>query len=393
MSLNFDSRKQPWLVWIFPAHIHRAYNNAPRLQVTKEMRDLGWKVDLIESGPNGRHVIDGVEVLTFAGVDVYFLRHLVFNARVLRYILQNWRSIDVIMFTQISAPWLFLLKPLKPFSRKSPILLMDTRTVPMETKADATLKDKLRGAFYYVMNWLANQIADGQTAITQRMAELLRIPPEKLWGTWPSGVNLKKFSVATSRRVWPCGNNPVNIIYIGTLHYERNLMTLCKAIIMANEAGMNFKLLLYGEGTQMKELQAFAGQHPSAIGVFDSLPHDQMPGVLARAHVGALPFPDEDKYRVSSPIKLFEYMGAGMPILATRIVCHTDVIGDGQYVFWAENAGVDGLLDALRQVWHTRASLPAMGERALAASVHWSYKESAQRLSNALCYGLSLDKR
>jgi glycosyltransferase involved in cell wall biosynthesis len=354
------------------------------------MRDLGWKVDLIESGPNGRYVLDGVEVLSFSGVDVYLLRHLVFNARVLRYILQNWSSIDVVMFTQISAPWLFLLKLIKPFSRKSPVLVMDTRTVPMETPAQATLRDRLRGSFYNNMNHVANLIADGQTAITQRMADLLRIPPAKMWGTWPSGVNLDTFSVAASKRDWPCNDDPVNIIYIGTLHYERNLMTLGKAIVLANEAGLNFRLLLYGEGTQMKELQSFAAQHPREIGVFDSLPHEQMPGVLARAHVGALPFPDEDKYRVCSPIKLFEYMGSGMPILATRIVCHSDVIGDGQYVFWAEDAGVDGLLDALREIWRGRASLPLMGQKALAASIHWTYKASAERLSDALWHGLSL---
>ena len=112
--------------------------------------------------------------------------------------------------------------------------------------------------------------------------------------------------------------------------------------------------------------------------------------MLASAHVGALPFPDEEKYRVSSPIKLFEYMGAGMPILATRIVCHTDVIGAGDYVFWAEDAGVDGLLNALRQVWQKRSSLAVMGEKSLGAASDWTYKASAGRLNNALQHGFSL---
>jgi len=393
MSSNSTSRNQPWLVWIYPAYIYGSYNNAPRLEVTRELRKLGWKVDLIESGPNGKHLIQGVEVLSFSGPDIYLVRHMIFNFRVIRYILQNWRSIDVVMFTQISAPWILLLELLKPFSKKHPALVMDTRTVPMETETRATLKDKLRGKFYFMMNHLANLIADGETAITQRMADLLYIPPKKLWGTWPSGVNLDQFSVASREREWPCPDDPVNIIYIGTLHYERNLMTLSKAVIMANQMGMSFKLLLYGEGTEMKDLQAFADQNPKAISVFSSVPHDQMPGVLSRAHVGALPFPDEDKYRASSPIKLFEYMGAGMPILATRIVCHTDVIGDGVYTFWAENAGVDGILGALEQIWHARQSLPAMGEKSLTAAVNWTYEASAERLNNALRYGLSLQNQ
>ena len=52
-------------------------------------------------------------------------------------------------------------------------------------------------------------------------------------------------------------------------------------------------------------------KHMELFVLFRLYPHDQIPEVLARAHVGVLPFPDEEKFRVSSPIKLFEYMAAG----------------------------------------------------------------------------------
>lgn len=269
---------------------------------------------------------------------------------------------------------------------------MDTRTVPMEPVEKATFKDRVRGEFYFFMNNLANRLIDGQTAITQRMAELLDIPTEKLWGTWPSGVNLDKFSVSSRNRQWSGTSDPVNIIYIGSLHYERNLTTLCKAVVSANEAGMKFKLLLYGEGTEKKDLQAFAGEHPGEVAVFDGVAHDEVPAVLAGAHVGVLPFPDEDKYKVCSPIKLFEYMGSGLPLLATEIVCHTDVVGDGKYVFWAKNAEVDGIFDSLKKVWDARLSLPAMSGEAFKAANNWTYKSSAKRLSDALRYGLSISR-
>ena len=155
------------------------------------MRNLGWKVDLLASGPDGKHIVQGVDVLCFSCPDIYFIRHMVFHLRVISYTLQNWNSINIVMFTQISAPWIFPLRALNIFSKKHPIFVMDTRTVPMELIEKATSKDKLRGKFYFLMNNLANQLADGQTAITQRMADLLHIPHEKLWGTWPSGVKYK----------------------------------------------------------------------------------------------------------------------------------------------------------------------------------------------------------
>jgi glycosyltransferase involved in cell wall biosynthesis len=379
----------PYLVWVISDDIFNSFSATPRLEIAKEMRNLGWQVDLIASGAAGRHKVQGVDVLCFPQPNVYLIRQVTYHLHIIRHILQNWNKIDVILFHQVSLPWLLPLRLFSAFRRPSPIFVMDTRTVPMEPVEKATLKDRIRGEFYFFMNSLANKLTDGQTAITQRMADLLAIPHEKLWGTWPSGVNVENFSIASQRRQWTGSQDPVNIIYIGSLHYERNLMTLCKAVISANEVGMRFNLLMYGEGTEKKDLQAFAEKNPEAITVFDSVGHNEIPLVLASAHIGVLPFPDEDKYKVCSPIKLFEYMGAGMPILATQIVCHTDVVGNEDYVFWAENADVEGILDSLKKVWHARLSLPAMGERALKAASNWTYRSSAKRLSNALQYGLS----
>ena len=388
MSETNTAGKSPWLVWVYPLEIARAFNAAPRLEVTKELRKLGWRVDLATCGPTGKLVVQGVEVLCFPRPNVYFIRQLIFHFHIVRYLLRYWKQIDCVLFTQVSAPWLLPLKLLYIFGKKHPVFVMDTRTVPMESLEKATLKDKLRGKFYFVMNDLANQLADGQTAITQRMATLLNIPTEKLWGVWASGVNVEQFSSALKKRGWPSANDPVCLVYIGTLHYERNLMTLCEAVMKANQMGMNFTLILCGEGTEKQALQAFANQSNGSIKVYDTVPHDQVPDLLARAHVGVLPFPDEAKYRVSSPIKLFEYMGSGMPVLATEIVCHSDVIRQGDYVFWAKNAGLDGILAAIQQTWEKKSSFQVQGERALAAASAWTYESSALNLNKALRNGL-----
>jgi glycosyltransferase involved in cell wall biosynthesis len=208
-------------------------------------------------------------------------------------------------------------------------------------------------------------------------------------GTWPSGVNRNKFIIAAQKRKWPGEKDSIVIIYIGTLNYERNLMALCRAVIEANNIGMDFVLWLYGDGTEKEDLKAFADQSDGQVKVYEVIPNERMPEVLARAHVGALPFPDEEKYRVSSPIKLFEYMGAGMPILATKIVCHTDVMGNGNYVFWADDSDVKGLLKGLQKTWQARTRLEALGKEALLASKDWTWAASAKRLDAALKYGLS----
>lgn len=81
-------------------------------------------------------------------------------------------------------------------------------------------------------------------------------------------------------------------------------------------------------------------------------------------------------------------MAAGMPILATRIDCHTDVIGERGFVFWSEDDSVAALLDALRQIWQSRTSLSRMGIEASNAANSWTWAASARKLSDALKNGL-----
>jgi glycosyltransferase involved in cell wall biosynthesis len=190
-------------------------------------------------------------------------------------------------------------------------------------------------------------------------------------------------------RQWPAHGDAVRLIYVGTLNYERNLLSVCKAVMEANAAGMNFILTLVGSGTEQRELKAFARNTGGRLWVMPPVPHECVPELLASAHVGVLAFPDEEKYRVSSPIKLFEYMATGLPILATRVACHTDVVRDGNYAFWAEDASKEGLLAGLRQIDSSRDALRDMGGEAYNASQEWTWARSARKLEMALEKGIA----
>ena len=384
---------RPHLLWVYSGALEGTLSASTWLRPTRELRQMGWKVTLVASGPAGPHSVEGVEIFGITHPEIYLLRQMIYHLKVIRFALSNWDSTDVILFNQPSAIWLLPLRLVRDLKNsKLPLLVMDTRTVPMEDWRKASWRDRLRAYFYNSMNRLANSWADGQTAITQRMADCVKILPAHLWGVWPSGAEVELFTPACTARQWPDEGQPVHITYIGVLHYERNLMALCQAVEMARAEGMNFVLTLTGFGTEQADLQKFASQTEGRIRVNDAVPHDQVPALLAQVHIGALPFPDEQKYAVSSPVKLFEYMAAGLPILATRIACHTDVIGDGCYAFWAEGSSPESLLAALRQAWNARAALKTMGQEAAHAANAWTWQESARKLSEALLWGLRNSK-
>jgi len=379
---------KPHLVWVHMAPTDTFWITS-LLEVTHELRKMGWRVTLVLEGPAGQQSVRGVEVLCIPKPQLYFLGYCVFHLRFLRLLAREWATIDVVLFLQMSALWILPLRLVRRLTgRQRPLLVMDTQTVPMTPREVATWQDKLRGAFYNLSHRLANRWADGQTANTQRMAEVVRIPPEQLWGVWPNGVNLDRFVPAQVARQWPLAGEPIQLVYVGLLNYERNLMTLGRAVEKVNAEGMAFVLSLIGDGTERLDLEKFALQTEGRVRIIPPVPHDQVPGLLAQAHVGVLPYPDEEKYQVSSPIKLFEYIGSGLPVLATRIFCNTDVVGSGKYVFWAEDASVEGLLVAMRAIWHDRASLGRMGGEAAIAAQAWTWQESARKLKTALERGL-----
>jgi glycosyltransferase involved in cell wall biosynthesis len=184
---------------------------------------------------------------------------------------------------------------------------------------------------------------------------------------------------------------PIHLIYIGSLLHVRNLFPLCQAVERSNIEGMKFRLSLVGDGEARHDLENFALHTDGRIRVWQPVSHDQVPKILGQAHVGVTsPFyPNREIFQASSPIKLFEYMAAGLPILATRMACISDVVKNGDYTFWVGQADVVEFLEALCIIWKSQSTLSKMGAKAADAASFWTWRKSAMALRTALEYGLA----
>jgi glycosyltransferase involved in cell wall biosynthesis len=359
-----------------------------RLETTRELQKLGWHVTLVLGGPPGHQKVKGVDVLCLPMSGIYLLSYVVFHLQFLRIIAKNWSEIDVILFHYMSAPWIIPLRLIRNIrADKRPLLVMDTRDRDVP---GSSIRARLRMLFGMLVNGMVNRWADGQTAITERMSNLVHIPKAQLWGTWPSGVNPEHFAPAQAMRRWPIIGEPIQLVYIGSLLHERNLLPMCQAVEGANTSQMRFRFSLYGDGAARADLEAFALKTAGQINVFTPVPHDQIPYILAHAHIGvtSLFFTDQELFQASSPIKLFEYMASGLPVLATRMACHSDVIGDGKYVFWVDQPDLTDFAAVLQLIWNSQTRLSEMGSQAASAVANWTWHASAVKLKEALEYGL-----
>lgn len=374
------------LAWVSPVSPWQL-DSVTWLATTHELRRLGMDVTLLATGPTDQREYGGVAVHNIERPQVWLLGRVIFHLRILAYLVPRLSAFDFILFHPISGVWIF---PLRLFGRRRPLLVMDTRDL-MNDPGVMTFKARLRRSLERLTHRLAARLTDGQTAITERLAQLVGIPEHRLWGIWPSGVDPEYFDLSRSSRIWPASGEPVKLVYAGTFLEHRNLLPLIRAVTNANQEGMAFELSVYGNGPLRPAMEDLARQSNGRVRIEQPVPYDRIPELFGLAHIGvtSLPAPDDVKYEASSPLKLFEYMAAGLPVLSVSNRCHTDVVGRGRYAFWADDVTDDAILRALRQAWSLRDDLAELGGESFRAVRDWTWAASARKLYDALEGGLS----
>lgn len=165
----------------------------------------------------------------------------------------------------------------------------------------------------------------------RRSARLLRVPIL---------VDVERFANADGRstRAADAARDRPFIAYTGEINPAKGTDVLVRSFAMIASSFPDVDLLLTGFGNPPQYLDdtlALAG----ALGVGErvrylgSVRNDQLPGLLKRASVLAVPHPAGEFSQAAFPTKLGEYLASGTPVVATRVGEVDRYIVDGQSAY------------------------------------------------------------
>ncbi len=181
----------------------------------------------------------------------------------------------------------------------------------------------------------------------------------------PWGANVETFTPASAP---PAG--PPNIVFMGSFRAWHGVSDFVRAALLLIERGHPYRFTLIGDGPERPVAEALAAPRAERFTFTGALPHDQLPALLQQAHLGVAPFntAPHPALRAAgffwSPLKIYEYMAAGLPVVTAAIPPLTAIIREGEEgALFREGDPVD-LAAAIERVLADRRAAWMMGQRA-----------------------------
>lgn len=164
-----------------------------------------------------------------------------------------------------------------------------------------------------------------------------------------AGVELGQFNPAhrdAIRRKYGIEDGDVVLFFMGWLYTFSGLKEVAMELARVSEKYRNIKLLTLGKGDLWDTLQDIRREHglDTRIITVGWKPYEEVPKYIMASDICLLPAHKNEIMKNIVPIKMYEYMAAGKPVIATMLHGVTKEFGTGNGVIY-----VDRPEDALKK--------------------------------------------
>ena len=206
---------------------------------------------------------------------------------------------------------------------------------------------------------LAGVAAEIERFVLSRAAAVLCVSSElvrrarRLRGT-DTGVHESPNAVDTGVFTSPrqrATNGAPRIVFVGSLKPWHGLPFLVHALARLRERGVGARLCLVGDGPEREGLEALCASLDLGAWVDfrGAVPHEDVPRLLREADIAVAPYPPIEGFYFS-PLKVAEYLAAGLPLVASRCGDLPQLLSDGQSALLVPPGDVPALAEALERL-------------------------------------------
>lgn len=139
-----------------------------------------------------------------------------------------------------------------------------------------------------------------------------------------AGIDVEQFkpsaSIGNLRKQYGLKETDIVLFFMGWLYHFSGLKEVAQEL--AKETNKNLKLLIVGEGDAFEDLKQIRNKYnlQDKIILAGQRPYTEMPSFIAASDICLLPaYPWEKVMQDIVPIKLYEYMAMGKPVISTKL--------------------------------------------------------------------------
>lgn len=196
----------------------------------------------------------------------------------------------------------------------------------------------------------------------------------------PNGVNPARFSPVESRQSRDPGL--FSLGFVGTLKPWHGLSVLIEAFAQLHAEDPGMRLIVVGDGPWRTHLEDGLSAHglSAASRVTGAVAPQCVPSLLASMDAAVAPYTATSNFYFS-PLKVLEYMAAGLPIVASRLGQIPDLVTDGVTGLLCEPDDPGALADRVRLLRDNPVFRGQLGAAArTAAARHHTWARVTRRI-------------
>ncbi|NJP04877.1 MAG: glycosyltransferase family 4 protein [Chloroflexaceae bacterium] len=186
-------------------------------------------------------------------------------------------------------------------------------------------------------------------------------------------------------------DNPPIVIFAGSFRAWHGARDLVHAALLLLHQGYSCRFVFLGDGPERDQAQRLAAPRADAFHFTGMLPYTEVPAWLHRASIGVAPFRTAAHPALGaagffwSPLKVFEYMAASLPVVTADLPPLNTIIRDGQEGTLFHEGDHRNLATAIARLLENPVAAMQMGQQARERVVaHYSWQRHCAELEQIL---------